>query len=164
MNELRLTHNRVPPHMASCLAHDSFIRALDHSCEPWLIHMRHNSSIDMKHEPFRCDTGWRRLIGSLIFTGHFPQKRPIFSCSFVGNDLQLRGSYESSSPPSTCLLQLDALSLWVIFHKRALQLVANLRKVIYKIRYPLGLRHPVLVFSNWIPHLYRSFSTKEPYN
>jgi len=53
-------------------------------------------------------TRGRRLIGSLVFMGHFPQKWPIFNGSFVRNDLQLRGSYESSpSDKSTCSWNSD---------------------------------------------------------
>ena len=62
------------------------------------LNHRHTVTLDAIAFPA---TGWRRLIGSLIFIGHFQQKSPIFSGSFVENDLQLRGSYESSPPCNT---------------------------------------------------------------
>jgi len=34
-------------------------------------------------------TGWHRIIGCLIFRGHFPQKSPRIRGSFAKNDLQL---------------------------------------------------------------------------
>jgi len=54
-------------------------------------------------------TGWRRLIGSLIFIGHFPQKSPIIGGFFAKNDLQLRGSYDSSPP---CTLRGTEIASW----------------------------------------------------
>jgi len=76
----------APPQLSR---HDAYEWDMSHICMRHVIYLSAN-------------TGWQRLIGSLIFIGHFPQKSLIFSGSFVENDLQLRGSYESS-PPCTSL-------------------------------------------------------------
>jgi len=88
-----LTYERVMLHIQrSCRTYE---RVMPHIWKSNVTHMRESCYTDIWRS---LATGWRRLIGSLVFIRHFPQKWPKSSGSFVENDLQLRGSLNLRHP------------------------------------------------------------------